>query len=100
MTWYAVRTLCAAQHGYEERITLWNAGSFDAAIEQAGSEAEEYAQLLGGQDLGLRQAFSLAEVELREGSELFSLIRESPLSHAEYIDRFFVEGTERQQHTP
>jgi hypothetical protein len=101
-SWYGVRFLF--QHGpadadgtaYEERITVWRAGSFNEAIELAEAEAAEYAELVGASDLGLVQAYVLPEPP-GQGAEVFSLIRDSGLTADDYIDRFFDTGGERQQ---
>lgn len=57
--WYAVRCVFrwteAGGRPYEERITLWRAGG-----------------------LGLAQGYGTGEQELTDGSEVFSLLRESP----------------------
>jgi hypothetical protein len=46
--WYSVRCLFHDQDRalYEQRITLWQAESFEHAIEQAEREANEYAELV------------------------------------------------------
>jgi hypothetical protein len=47
---------------YEERITLWQAASFDEAIERAGIEAAQYASILGGASAtDLMQAYQLSD---------------------------------------
>lgn len=80
---------------FEERITVWRAGSIDEAIERAEAEAEEYAE--GGTEfLGYSQAYKMYDGP-GEGSEVFSLMRESELASSDYIDRFFDTGGERQQ---
>jgi hypothetical protein len=100
--WYAVRSLFrfSSEEGdsYEERITLWVADSFGAALEKAGTEAQEYAEFAGAiylADFG--QAYHLADAPPRDGSEVFSLIRDSALPPGAYVDRFFATGQERQQ---
>jgi hypothetical protein len=102
-SWYGVR--CLFQHGpvdpegtsYEERVTIWRAGSFDEAIELAEAEAAEYAASLEDvSDLGLVQAYALPEPP-GQGVEVFSLIRDSELASDDYLDQFFDTGGERQQ---
>ena len=100
--WFAVRCLFASgwppkEEGtdYEERITLWRAGSLSQAIEMAEVEAREYAAAISdGPDtyLGLAQAYHLAD-ELGSGAEVFSLIRHSDLEPDEYLSTFFDTGT-------
>ncbi len=83
---------------YEERITAWNAESLDAAIELAESEATAYAEDRGFEALDLFQGYWLFdEIDLLpQGSEIFSLLRESDLDCDEYLDVFFDTGSERQ----
>lgn len=82
---------------YEERITAWNADSFEAAIVEAEKEAHEYADE-GSEPLDLFQGFWLFdEVNLiPQGVEVFSLLRESDLDPSDYLDAFFDTGAERQ----
>lgn len=82
---------------YEERITAWNTDSLDAAIDEAEKEASEYAEE-GSQVLDLFQGYWLFdEVNLiPQGTEVFSLLRESDLEPSDYLDSFFDTGTEHQ----
>ena len=100
--WYAVRSLFQitdeAGNAYEERITLWRAGSVDEAVAKARGEAEEYAEFAGLTYLtGFAQAYPLADGPARDGVEVFSLIRDSGLPPRPYLDRFFSTGQERHQ---
>lgn len=102
MAWYSVR--CVLRHHgderlFEERITLWNASSFDEAIRRAEADAAEYGGLVNADYLGLAQGFELAEDSPGDGAEVFSLMRESDLAVGAYLDTFFDTGTERQQHS-
>ena len=83
---------------YEERITAWNAESLDGAIELAEAEANAYAEDKGFEALDLFQGYWLFdEIDLiPQGSELFSLLRESNLDPEPYLDAFFDTGHERQ----
>lgn len=104
--WYAVRSVirlaaqAAGQPGeksqpYEERITLWQAADHHEAIERAEAEAVQYAEALGAEYLiQFGQAFELFD-EPGDGAEIFSLIRDSPLSPPAYIRTFFQTGAER-----
>src|SRR5689334_22980938 len=70
--WYSVRCLFRLRdRGYEERITLWRAMTFDEAIERAEAEAQEYAAALSAEYLGLAQGFHLATEHVRDGDEVF-----------------------------
>ena len=94
--------LHAGESSYEERITLWRATSFEEAVERAEAEALEYADLgedEGHEYLGYAQAYHLF-VDPADGSEVFSLIRDSDLDPEDYVDRFFDSGSERQRQLP
>jgi hypothetical protein len=102
--WYGVR--CIFRCGrpptgrmFEERITLWQADSFDDAIERAEAEAREYAATITDSPdayLGLAQVYRLTDVP-GDGTEVFSLLRESKRKPKAYLNRFFDTGKERQQ---
>ena len=97
MGWYAVRCIFRLEefpNCFEERITLWEAGSADEAIDRAEAEAAEYAP--GGGYLGLAQAFAMFEPPT-DGAEVFSLMRTSILDGATYIERYFATGDEHQR---
>ena len=98
-SWYSVRCLFQAvdRQAYEERITLWQADSIDAAIRMAEEEASDYEQGSGFRYVGLAQAYDLKTDVVADGSELFSLIRSSNLQPSDYIDRFFDTGAEFQR---
>src|SRR5260370_14358366 len=97
-SWYGVR--CVFKLGdkplYEERITVWRAQSFGEAIDLAEAEAREYGATNGFEYLQLAQIFNQKSAIIESGSEAFSLIRSSPLSPHDYINRFFDTGFERQ----
>jgi hypothetical protein len=81
---------------YEERITLWRAASFEDAVARAESEAKEYASDVGGRYVKLAQAYHLAiDGDVGDGSEVYSLMRESTLKPDDYLNRFFDTGSER-----
>src|SRR4051794_17802493 len=57
---------------YEERITVWRAGSLDEAIALAEADARRYAKVLAPNEyLGLAQAYEMAD-PLEHGAEVFS----------------------------
>ena len=98
--WYSVRCVfsLAAPDGnavFEERVTLWRSESFEQAVALAEAEAQQYAQHVEGQYLGLAQAFHLASgPDLEQGVEAFSLIRASVLDPDAYLNRYFDTGDE------
>ncbi len=103
MTWYAVRCLLGqagtelvgSQAGwlYEERVTLWEAGSEDAAVQLAEADATRYGIDMDVSYLGFVHAFQI-EGEPRSGSELMAMMRASELAPDEYIRRFLATGSE------
>jgi hypothetical protein len=103
-SWYGVR--CLFRHElsdgptFEERITLWQANSFEEAIAKAEAEADEFAAIVDGERVDLAQAYLIDRVDgnetLGEGAEVFSLMRDSVLPSDAYVDRFFDTGDERQ----
>jgi hypothetical protein len=100
--WYAVRSLfrvgAEPETAYEERITLWQAGSADDALARAATEAAEYAEFAGATYLAeFGQTYHLADAPPRDGAEVFSLVRDSALPPKPYVDRFFATAQERQQ---
>jgi hypothetical protein len=97
MPWYSVRCLLRfPQDVYEERITLWEAASFDVAIERAEAEVADYVKDSDGEYIGLAQAFHLFDPPA-DGMEVFSLLRESDLPPDAYTQTYFATGRERQQ---
>ncbi|MEV4094313.1 hypothetical protein [Streptosporangium saharense] len=97
--WYGVRCVFgwSARNTYEERVTLWQADSAEAAILLAEQEAVEYADDLGFEYLGLAQSFKIFDVEIGQGVEVFSLFRDSDLEPDAYLTAFFDTGSEREQ---
>jgi hypothetical protein len=102
--WYSARcifrhTAYSPERGrevYEERIVLFRAESADDAIRRAEEDAMRYEQETNGVEyLGYCMTYHLFECSVGDGSEVFSLIRESDLDSGEYISRFFDTGTER-----
>jgi hypothetical protein len=97
--WYGIRCVFKLDDVamYEERVAVWEAPTFDAAIALAESDAAEYAATLDMTYLGIAQAYHLPDKEIVSGSEVFSLMRESALSTEEYVRAYFNTGSEVQQ---
>lgn len=100
--WHAVRCVFVVSdrteqgaRTYEERITLWRAGSMTEAIARAEAEALQYADDVEMTYAGLAQCYHLAD-EPGDGAEVFSLMRDSTLDPQAYLDNFFDTGAERQ----
>ena len=85
-----------SKHLFEERITIWKATSFDAAIALAEREAKSYAREGECKYLGLAQAYWMFAGSLKSGAEVFSLMRESDYAQKRYLCAFFDTGKERQ----
>ena len=78
---------------YEERVNVLQAASQDDAITKGERIADAYAD----EDthyLGYIVVFEMFDA-LEDGAEVFSLMRDSPLSPDDYISRFFDTGAER-----
>lgn len=99
--WFGVRCVFrwSQPPTYEERITLWEAVSLDDAIAQAEEEARTYAQRLDSEYLDIAQAYWIGAVRPANGSEVFSLMRDSELDADDYLDTFYDTGQERQRTT-
>lgn len=97
--WFGVRCVFrwSSPSTYEERITLWEAGSLDDAIAKAEAEARTYASRLDSEYLDIAQAYWIGTDRPAEGSEVFSLMRDSTLDSDEYLDAFYDTGRERQR---
>ncbi len=95
--WYAVRCVFrrTGYNLYEERIILVKASSYEEALDKAEKEAEEYAEAL--EDFmytGYAEAFHLFDEKLKDGTEVYSTMRESELESTDYIKRFLRTGKE------
>ena len=66
----------------------------DQAIRLAENEARRYAAE-NDKYLGLAQAYELYDDIATEGTEAFSLLRESDLEPDDYLSAFFDTGNER-----
>jgi len=81
---------------YEERIILVKATDEDEAISIAEKEAESYAADVGGCEyLKFASCFHTYEEKIIHLSEVFSVMRESSLSPADYLDKYYDTGSER-----
>ena len=58
---------------YEERITVWDADSFDKAVTAAEAEAHQYAEDNEAEYLEFAQAFQIYGTIQENGLEYFSL---------------------------
>jgi hypothetical protein len=99
--WFSARTIYEHDKPgdglFEERIVLIRAADFDEAFRRAEEEAKSYAEAVGGTYTGYASLYELAEEEIGDGAEVFSLMRDSDLPAEEYIEHFFATGNERQE---
>lgn len=101
--WYGAK--CVFSHAdlenengfmYEERVILLRAESDDAAIERAEQIAAEYAhELEGCSYLGFVDVFHIFDKTIGDGTEVYSLMRNSKLDKDTYLDCFYDTGFER-----
>jgi hypothetical protein len=105
--WYAVKCLFLhkdlkrrnGKNNYEERILLIKANDFDGAIKKAEKEATEYCNDLDNEVeyLNFCNAYHIAESEIKNGTEIYSLITKSELSKTDYINTHHDTGGELTQ---
>lgn len=105
--WYAVR--CVFLHPdlrgekrrknvYEERIIVVRAGSEREAMRKGEREAKEYSKGLESvRRLKFVETFHLFGKTIRDGTEVFSLMRSSNLDGRKFLDRYFDEGLEHRR---
>jgi hypothetical protein len=97
--WFAARTVYEHDKPgdglFEERIILVRAAGFDEALARAEAEAATYAEQVACAFTGYVTVYEIAEEQLGDGVEVFSVMRDSDLSAEDYIDRFFTTGDER-----
>jgi hypothetical protein len=102
--WYGAKTLYLVTSNttetpanlYEERVIVLKSNSFDDAISEAEKEAANYAAEGSGlKYLRYVNVFKLFDEKIKDKTEVFSLMRESPLTPQEYIDEYYDTGNER-----
>ncbi len=97
--WFSARTVYEHDKTgdglFEERIVVLRAEGFEEALERAGVEAAGYADAVGCVYTGYVSVYEIVEEALGDGTEVFSLMRDSDLSAEAYIDRFYTTGDER-----
>lgn len=100
--WFSARGVFHHQgpDTYEERVTLWLAADTAEAVAAAEREAAQYCEDLSDVVyLDLVQVYDIGD-EPGNGSEVFSLMRDSELPPKAYLDRYFDTGAERQSADP
>jgi len=79
---------------FEERIVLIRAASAAEAIRLGEAEAEEYARQNEAEYLGFIDTFHIFSDEVGAGTEVYSLMRTSPLSSEEFVTKYYDDGTQ------
>ena len=102
--WYSAKTVYRhrlVQEGvtktvFEERVVLLHAANFEDAIAKAETEANRYCSAVENVVyLGFVSVYYLPEETVGNGTEIYSLRRDSNLSDMEYLSRFHEDGHER-----
>ena len=101
--WYSVK--CLFHHPtrkvdgedflYEERVTLWKAGSFREAHNLAEEEARQYAKEANCVFVASTDSFHLFDDKLSAGVEVYSTMRGSNLKPGVYRKTFCVTDRDR-----
>ena len=86
-------------NNYEERVLLVRAHDFNEAIRKAEREAAKYCGDLGDEVEYLKfcNAYHIAESEIEDGTEIYSLITKSELNKTDYINTHYDTGGELTQ---
>ena len=85
---------------YEERVVILRATSFDDAIEQGETEAQQYVEVVGKGSIsyaGFISAYHTGETELADKMEVYSLMRKTTLSREAFLTHYYDDGTECSQ---
>ncbi len=102
--WYSAKTVYRhrlVQEGvtkkvFEERVVLFHAANFEDAIAKAEIEAKRYCSAVENVvSLDFASVYYFPEETVGNGSEIYSLMRDSNLSDMEYLSRFHEDGHER-----
>lgn len=105
--WYGVRLVYrltfSAEPAYEERILIVRAANSDDAIARAEGISRDNYESETTVYTEYAMAFNIIDEDgdsLGDGVEVFSLIRNSELEAAEYLDRFHDTGAECARKEP
>jgi len=97
--WYSVRSIYRRdttedgkpRRSFEERVVLFRAESFEAALAKGEAEAKCYAaDLSGGKMLDRVVAYHIHDDELREGDEIWSCIRDLDTTDEEFLRQVYA----------
>ena len=103
LQWYGVKCLIEhyglseepGAHVYEERIVVVRAPDFDEAIRRAELAVTAYAQEIGARYMEYCNAYKMVAPTIEDGTEVYSVMREGPLSDDEFITRYYDDGTDK-----
>ncbi len=101
--YYSVKCLFEHRKGrsrtrtYEERITVWRVSSARQAIAKAEAEAKKYTKMIcswGGdwpkcKYIGYALSYETSEKSVKNGVEIFSILRDSALDSRRYMAIFY-----------
>jgi hypothetical protein len=102
--WYGVKLVFEwrkqrRRFGYEERVVLVRAKSFEHAIDEAEHEAKEYVAGAGFElrYVSFADAYLISAQRVRHRTEVYSVLRRSRLSPTRFLNRFIDTGEERRR---
>jgi hypothetical protein len=92
--WFGVRLIIQNDRSFEDRVTIWNCSSPEAALILAEAEAERYIRDVISQESDPRQLLGFSDVfsidgPPQNGTEVFWAQRETDLSGEEYLNLLF-----------
>jgi len=101
--WYGAKLVFQMFHDvqndsykYEERVVLVHAPTEHEAMQKAETFAKAY-ETDRITYVGFVQLFHIFDDVIGDGTEVFSLIRDSQLTVDEYLDHFYDTGGERER---
>jgi hypothetical protein len=81
---------------YEERVVVLLATNREEAIAKAEAEADRYAaRWADAKYLGYVVVYDMTEPGIQDGTEVFSLMRQTDLSSQAFLDRYHDTESER-----
>jgi hypothetical protein len=101
--WYGVKCLfehfglskVPEAHAYEERVIVVLAASFDDALGKAKKLSVSYTDGSSIKYMGYCNAYAMDEAVITEGTEVYSVMRETKLAPTAFIDHYYDDGTDK-----